>query len=133
MSIYNWQTQPNHWNTIITKVMKMTLLFTPWLSLPKHTYTWSLLITQIWKLISQKQKMKETNGFQILNRYILYITGYTWLKGRSICTCNTHAQRDAQKHCFIYPHTTLRGPGGYQSFEICLQHWNFMKYSIKKK
>ncbi len=27
--IYNWQTQPNHWNSIIARVVKMTLLFTP--------------------------------------------------------------------------------------------------------
>ncbi len=66
MSIYNWQTQPNHWNTIITKMVKMILLFTPRFSLPKHTQG-ALLITQLWKLISQKLKLMETNRFQILN------------------------------------------------------------------
>ncbi len=30
------------------------------------------------------------------------------LRTNSSCTNNIHAQRDAQKHCFIYPHTTLR-------------------------
>ncbi len=31
---------------------------------------------------------------------------YILLSGSSTCTCNTHAQGDAWKHCFIYPRTT---------------------------
>ncbi len=37
------------------------------------TYTNSLLITQVWKLIAQKLKMIETNRFQILNPDILMV------------------------------------------------------------
>ncbi len=29
MSMYNWQTKPNYWNTITVREVKMTLLFTP--------------------------------------------------------------------------------------------------------
>ncbi len=29
-----------------------------------------------------------------------HIEGYRWLRGRSICTSNIHAQRDVQKHVF---------------------------------
>ncbi len=36
-----------------------------------------------------------------------YHGGYTILKKRSNCTNDLHVQRDIQKHCFIYPCTTL--------------------------
>ncbi len=35
---------------------------------------------------------------------------FSWLRKGSHCTNTMHAQRDAQKHCFIYPCTTLRYP-----------------------
>ncbi len=48
--------------------------------------------------------MIETNGFQILNPDILKVLE----RKDSSCTNNMHAQRDVQKHCFVYPRTTLR-------------------------
>ncbi len=36
-----------------------------------------------------------------------HLEGSTKLKPDSRCTNNIHAQRDAQKHCLIYLHTTL--------------------------
>ncbi len=36
-----------------------------------------------------------------------HLGGYTWLTKGSNCTNNIHVQRDAQKHCFVYPRTTL--------------------------
>ncbi len=100
MSIYNRQIYPNHWNIIITRGMKMTLLFTPCQALRKYIqgHFWLLNFK---RLISRKLQMLVTNGFQILNPDILK------LRKNSSCTNNIHVQRDAQKHCFIYPHTTL--------------------------
>ncbi len=36
-----------------------------------------------------------------------HLGGHTWLKTGSNCTNNIHVQRDVQKNCFIYLHTTL--------------------------
>ncbi len=62
-----------------------------WLALSKCIA--SLLITRIWKLISQNLRVIQTNRFQISGMLKYYIT-----KG---VTCNIHAQSDAQKHCFF--------------------------------
>ncbi len=72
----------------------------PTLTGSSKMYSRSLLITQIWKLISQKMKILETNGFQILHPDI---SDCISLRRNYTCTSNIHAQSDAQKHYFIYP------------------------------
>ncbi len=47
--------------------------------------------------------MIERNRFQILNPEILEVIPD---QRRDEIVQNIHVQRDAQKHCFIYPHTT---------------------------
>ncbi len=57
----------------------------------------------------------------------------SWRKDSS-CTFNIHAQRDAQKHCFIYPSTTLKLStkcSQHDFFELLIinhiiwKHWSF--------
>ncbi len=89
---------------IITRVVKMTLLFTHWLSLPKHTtghFDYSTLEAHI-------SNTKNDRNKQISDSKSRHIEYYTWLRGRSICKCNIHVQRDAQRPALIYPRTTLR-------------------------
>ncbi len=72
------------------------------------------LITQRWKLLSWKLKRIEKKDFT-------HIGGYTLLMKGSNCTNNIHAPRDVQKHCFIYPRTTLRIIATYA--RICISCW----------
>ncbi len=53
---------------------------------------------------------KTTNdrNAQVSDYESMYLEGSTQLRKDSSCAINIHAQRDTQKHCFIYPCTTLR-------------------------
>ncbi len=53
-------------------------------------------------------KTKNIRNKRISNSEFCHLEGCTLLRKGSNYTNNIHAQRDAQKHCFIYPHTTLR-------------------------
>ncbi len=52
-------------------------------------------------------KTKNDRNKQISDPESWHIEGFTRLRQRYNCTNNIHAQRDAQKHCFIYPRNTL--------------------------
>ncbi len=98
MNIYNWQTQRNHWNTIVTRGVMVTLLFTPWLALPK---CWLL------NFGSSYLETKKDRNKQILDSDSRHLDDCIWLRRDSIYTSNIHVQSHAQKHCFIYTCTTL--------------------------
>ncbi len=73
------------------------------------TFDYSTLKAYISKTENNRNKwISDSNSW--------HLKGYNvWRKG-SKCTNNIHAQNDAQKHCFIYPRTTLRREIGLQSF-----------------
>ncbi len=52
-------------------------------------------------------KTKNDRNKRISDSESWHLGGNIWVKRGSHCTKNIHAQRDVQKHCFIYPHTTL--------------------------
>ncbi len=104
MSIYNWQTHPNHWNIIITIGMTMTLLFTPCqalLNAEQVTFDYSTLKARISKTTNDRNKRISDSESRHLGDHIC-------LRGSDSYKNNIHVQRDAQKHCFIYPRTTLK-------------------------
>ncbi len=70
------------------------------LNLHQVTFDYSTLEAYI-------SKTKNDRNKQISDSESWHIEGFTWLWWGYNSTNNIHAQRDAQKHCFIYARTTL--------------------------
>ncbi len=58
-------------------------------------------------LEAQISKIKNDRNKQISDSESRHLVDYIWVRWRSICIINIYVQRDAQKHYFIYPRTTL--------------------------
>ncbi len=69
-----------------------------YLNIHQVTFDYSSLEAHILKTKNDRNK-------RISDSESRHLEDYTRLRGRS--TSNIYAQRDAQKHCFIYPCTTL--------------------------
>ncbi len=84
-------------------VQNKTLLFTPWLFLPKHApgHFWLL---NFGSLYISKTKNDKNKG--ISDSEFCHLGGYIWLKKGSNCTNNTCAKRCAET-LFYLPRTTL--------------------------
>ncbi len=83
MSIYNQQTQPNYWDIIITREVKMILCFIPWLGLPKFTpgHFWLLKFRNSYH---EKQKISDSESICLKGGFYLY-----------------------KEHDFVYTHTIV--------------------------
>ncbi len=68
------------------------------LNIHQVTFDYSTLEAHISTTVNDRNKQISDSESRHLEDYIL-------LWGRSICTNNMHVQRDAEKHCFIYPYT----------------------------
>ncbi len=93
-----------------------------------------LISTKNYMLEPLDAKSKKVEGFykanttyrnkQISDSESWHPEGYTWLRKEFKCSNNIHAQRNVQKHCLIYPRTTLRQKKTWTlSSETCVRLW----------
>ncbi len=81
------------------------------LNMHQATFDYSTLEAYILKTKNDRKKW-------ISDSESWHLGCYTWLKTISNCTNNIHVQRDSQKHCFIYPRTTLNCNNQYIEVNI---------------